>query len=47
MNDTLKSLLGKKQETAKKTFGMFSDVKPNRRLEFDNASERHERNRNL
>lgn len=39
LNDTLKSLLTKKNESAKKTFGVFTEIKPTRRL-YDFASER-------
>jgi hypothetical protein len=37
VNETLKSLLSKKQETAKKTFGLFTDIKglKNREHEFN------------
>jgi len=36
LNETIKNILMKKQKTAKKTFGMFTDVKQiNRKKEVD------------
>ncbi len=47
LNDTLKSLLSRKHETAKKTFGMFTEIKPARKIDFEYASERIDRNCNF
>jgi hypothetical protein len=40
LNDTLKSLLTKKHESARKTFGLFTEIKPTRKMHFDLPSER-------
>lgn len=44
VNDTIKSLLSRKQETAKKTFGFYSEIKSRKNVDEILISEKLEKN---